>query len=195
MKFVLSAVNLQQLPPDMGIEIAFVGHSNAGKSSALNIITNRKNLARVSRTPGRTQAINVFEYDPTRRFIDLPGYGFAKVPKAMQEHWQDIINDYLHTRRSLHGLIMVMDSRHPFKEMDKQLLKWAEDSDLKIHILLSKIDKLNRKDTNKQIKFVEKCLLEYSKITCQTFSSLTREGLPEALEVIDTWFSEVKTHE
>lgn len=191
-KFLLSAVKLDQLPPDYGIEVALVGHSNAGKSSALNVITNQKKLARVSKTPGRTQAINIFELDSKRRIMDLPGYGYAKVPKETQDHWLENINQYLHMRRSLKGLILIMDIRHPFKKLDQQLLDWAEQSDLSVHIVLTKADKLNRNELAKQIKFVEKCLFEYTKTTCQIFSSLTKEGLPEVLEQLDIWFSEVK---
>lgn len=140
--FSLSAARLEQLPDDTGVEVAFVGRSNAGKSSVLNQLTQNKKLARVSKTPGRTQLINVFVVDQKRRLIDLPGYGFAKVPMEVKLEWQKVLESYLRTRECLKGLVLVMDIRHPLTDFDRHLLAWASSSDLAVHILLNKSDKL-----------------------------------------------------
>lgn len=187
--FLLSAVSLRQLPPDNGIEVAFIGHSNAGKSSALNTIFGKR-LARVSKTPGRTQAINVFALDNKRRIIDLPGYGYAKVPKNIQSNWQKTVNQYLQKRKSLRGLILVMDIRHPLKELDRQLLEWAAKCGLPVHILLTKVDKLKRAKMLEQLKQVEKAVAHYTKVTLQTFSALTHDGEMDALLALDAWLTE-----
>jgi GTP-binding protein len=188
--FLLSAVSLKQLPPDHGIEIAFIGHSNAGKSSALNTITGQKKLARVSKTPGRTQAINVFIIDEHRRFIDLPGYGYAKVPKATKQQWQETVNHYLQKRKSLRGLILIMDIRHPLKELDRQLLKWAANCELPVHILLTKADKLKHSAVLKKFHQVETEISHFAHVTLQTFSALTRDGLEEALLQLSEWLED-----
>lgn len=187
--FLLSAYELKQLPFDRGIEIAFVGRSNAGKSSALNLIMQQKKLARVSKTPGRTQAINVFVVDDQRRIIDLPGYGYAKVPKHLQEHWQKLLNQYLQKRQCLRGLILLMDIRHPLQKMDQQILDWAERCNLSVHILLTKADKLSPPAKLKQFKSVEQQIAHYAHVSMQTFSALTREGVEEALLQMDEWLT------
>jgi len=140
-KFSLSAPDIKHLGADEGIEVAFAGRSNAGKSSALNTLTKQKALARTSKTPGRTQLINVFELDEQRRLIDLPGYGYAKVPEQMKIRWQQNLGKYLDTRQSLKGLMIMMDIRHPLKQFDIQMVRWANQKNLDVHILLTKSDK------------------------------------------------------
>ncbi|GLS90694.1 putative GTP-binding protein EngB [Psychromonas marina] len=144
--FLISAPDIRHLdkhlPPESGIEVAFAGRSNAGKSSALNRLTRQKSLARTSKTPGRTQLINVFEVEEGKRLIDLPGYGFAKVPLEMKLKWQKSLGEYLQNRESLKGLVVLMDIRHPFKDLDQQLIDWAIDADIPVLALLTKADKL-----------------------------------------------------
>ena len=137
-KFINSSPHLKHTPLDEGLEVAFAGRSNAGKSSILNQLTQNKGLARVSKTPGRTQHINLFGLDKDRRIADLPGYGYAKVPSAMKDHWVKLIDSYLRSRECLKGLILVMDIRHPLKDFDKQFLTWCNQCDLAVHILLNK---------------------------------------------------------
>ena len=141
-KFFTSAPDIRHLKNDSGIEVAFAGRSNAGKSSALNTLTRQRNLARTSKTPGRTQLINVFELEEDLRLVDLPGYGFAKVPVAMKKKWQASLGEYLQKRKSLKGLVVLMDIRHPFKDLDQDLIHWAVASDIPVLALLTKADKL-----------------------------------------------------
>ena len=141
-QFVLSAPELRQMPADTGAEIAFAGRSNAGKSSALNAICDQTGLARTSKTPGRTQQFVVFTLDDGQRLVDLPGYGYAKVPEKMREHWRRVIDAYLRERESLRAVVLIMDSRHPLKEFDQQMLAYCRDIDLACHVLLTKADKL-----------------------------------------------------
>ncbi len=143
-QFLLAAHEVRQLPPDQGVEVAFAGRSNAGKSSALNALVNRRGLARTSRTPGRTQQLVVFELDETRRLVDLPGYGYAKAPRALREHWEKTIERYLRERQSLRALVLIMDIRHPLKDVDCQLLAFCADIGLPCLCLLTKSDKLSR---------------------------------------------------
>ncbi len=187
--FLLSSPSLFELPPDQGIEVAFIGRSNAGKSSALNTITGIKGLARISKTPGRTQMINLFHLDDNRRLVDLPGYGYAKVPLAIKYRWQKNINEYLQSRRCLKGLVLIMDIRHPLKEYDQKCIEWANYSDLPIHILLTKADKLSRGAAINTLIEVRKALEELKQVTVQLFSSLNKFGLEEALLRLDSWFS------
>ena len=142
--FITSAPNIQAMPEDSGIEVAFAGRSNAGKSSALNALTRQKSLARTSKTPGRTQLINVFEISEGFRLIDLPGYGFAQVPEEVKKQWQKSLSEYLQERQSLQGIVVLMDIRHPFKETDNGLIQWAVDCDLPVLALLTKADKLKQ---------------------------------------------------
>lgn len=188
-KFLLSAPTLTELPGDVGIEIGFIGRSNAGKSSAMNTITGIKGLARTSKTPGRTQMINLFTLDDDKRLVDLPGYGYAKVPLAIKQRWQKTLTTYLEQRQSLKGLVMVMDVRHPLKESDQQLIVWATQSAVPVHILLTKSDKLNRGAAINTLLQVQKALEQFSdNVSVQLFSSHDKTGLEEAIELLDSWF-------
>ncbi|MBV8802583.1 MAG: YihA family ribosome biogenesis GTP-binding protein [Gammaproteobacteria bacterium] len=188
--FMLSVANLNQLPPDQGIEVAIVGRSNAGKSSVLNQLTQNKNLARVSKTPGRTQHINLFSLDKNRRLADLPGYGYAKVPTAIKEQWELLLDNYLRNRDSLQGLILVMDIRHPFKEFDKQLLVWSSQCQLPVHILLNKADKMTFQELQKTMRLVNDLVPIYPNlVTYQTFSALKGNGIKELRTKLDEWFA------
>lgn len=189
-EFLLSAPGLAELPKDTGIEVAFIGRSNAGKSSALNTITGIKGLARTSKTPGRTQMINVFTLkDEGKRLVDLPGYGYAKVPLATKQRWQKHMLQYLERRECLHGLVLVMDIRHPLKESDRQLIEWAVVANVPVHILLTKSDKLSRGNAINSLFQVRRALNHYAHIvTVQQFSSLNKTGLDEAIEQLDNWF-------
>ncbi len=188
--FILSAAKLNQLPPDLGIEVAIVGRSNAGKSSVLNQLTQNKRLARTSKTPGRTQHINLFALDEHRRLVDLPGYGYAEVPLAVKQKWQETLDAYLRTRECLQGLILVMDIRHPLKEFDRQLLTWSNASNLPVHILLNKADKLNISAIKQAQREVDKALTTYQNpITYQVFSALKGTGVKELQAVLDKWFA------
>ena len=143
-KYMLGAANLKQLPEDEGIEVAFAGRSNAGKSSALNRLTGQRSLARTSKTPGRTQLINLFSLQDNNRLVDLPGYGYARVAKSVKEHWQKTLIQYLQKRDCLKALVILMDIRHPCKEMDLSMINWALNANLKVLVLLSKSDKLKQ---------------------------------------------------
>lgn len=187
--FLLSAADIKQLPPDAGIEVAIVGRSNAGKSSALNRITQSKSLARVSKTPGRTQLINTFVIDDERRLIDLPGYGFASVPLAAKLKWQKTVDAYINKRESLKGLILVMDIRHPLKELDLQLLEFCEHRGTPVHILLNKADKLSKGAASKTLHEVTAAVREYSNpLTCQIFSAAKGTGINELHAILDEWY-------
>lgn len=188
-QFLLSVANLSQLPPDQGVEVAIVGRSNAGKSSVLNQLTQNKNLARVSKTPGRTQLINLFALDAANRLADLPGYGYAKVPPSVKKRWQQLLDDYLRSRACLRGLILVMDIRHPLKEFDQQMLAWCAQCDVAVHILLNKSDKLTQSAASKTLKEVKTRLVDYTNsITVQTFSALKGRGVKELRDQLDQWW-------
>lgn len=188
-KFLTSAPDIRHLDADVGIEVAFAGRSNAGKSSALNRLTRQKNLARTSKTPGRTQLINVFELDESRRLVDLPGYGYAKVPIAMKEKWQKALGEYLQSRQSIKGLVVLMDIRHPFKDLDQQLIHWAVQSDLPVLALLTKADKLKSGKRKAQVLMAREASLAFcGDVTVHAFSSLNGLGLDNAERVLDKWF-------
>jgi GTP-binding protein len=188
--FLLSAANIDQLPFDKGYEVAFIGRSNAGKSSAINTITNIKGLARTSKTPGRTQTINLFRLDDERRIVDLPGYGYAKIPLAVKQRWHQLINHYLESRQCLRGLVVVMDIRHPLKESDQQLIQWAAKCQVPLHVLLTKSDKLGYGAAITTLRNVEEVLSPYQElVTVQLFSSLDRAGLERATDKLNVWFS------
>lgn len=187
--YTVSATQLSQLPPDTGFEVAFAGRSNAGKSSAINTITGIKALARISKTPGRTQMINFFALDKERGLVDLPGYGYAKVPEKMKLKWQQTLSKYLETRQSLRGLMLMMDIRHPLKNFDIQMLNWAKQAELPIHILLTKADKLGRGAGGIALQNVYKALEEAGlDASVQLFSSLKHQGRDEAVHILDKWF-------
>lgn len=187
--FLTSAAKLQQLPADEGIEVAFAGRSNAGKSSGLNVITGVKGLARSSKTPGRTQLINLFGLDAGRRLVDLPGYGFAQVPEEIKQRWQQTLGQYLQERECLKGLMLFMDIRHPLKDLDIQMLEWAIFSQLQIHILLTKADKLSRGAGATTLKQVQQALQKYGNtVSVQLFSALKQTGVDEARKKLSEWF-------
>lgn len=177
-KFLTSSWQPAQFPPDVGSEVAFAGRSNAGKSSALNAVAGRKDLARTSKTPGRTQLINFFELDEQRRLTDLPGYGYAKVPVKMQRHWQELLSRYVETRASLAGLVLVMDARHPLTDFDWQMLEWTRGQALDTHLLLTKADKLGRGESMTTLRQVLKAV--EGTATAQLFSAVSKAGVDEA---------------
>ncbi|GHE89103.1 putative GTP-binding protein EngB [Thalassotalea profundi] len=189
--FTISAPDIRRLPEDTGIEVAFAGRSNAGKSSALNTLTNQKSLARISKTPGRTQLINVFEVGENQRLIDLPGYGFAKVPLEMKKKWQKALGEYLEKRKSLKGLVVLMDIRHPLKDLDRDLIEWAADSKLPVLALLTKSDKLSSGKASAEVLKVKKNLSALNAdIRVQAFSSLKRTGCDSANQIICDWLAQ-----
>lgn len=191
-KFTISAPDIRKLPDDSGVEVAFAGRSNAGKSSALNTLTQQKSLARTSKTPGRTQLINVFDIGDNMRLVDLPGYGYAKVPLAMKQKWQAALGEYLQKRESLQGLVILMDIRHPLKDLDQDLIQWAADSQLPVLALLTKADKLSQGKRSAEVLKVRKQLAEFGElIQVHAFSSLKRIGVEQATNVINQWFSEL----
>lgn len=188
-KYLMGAAQLPQLPPDSGMEVAFAGRSNAGKSSALNVLCDQKSLARTSKTPGRTQLINLFTLDVDRRLVDLPGYGFAKVSLDVKERWQATLSQYLQKRECLKGLVVLMDIRHPLKDVDVQMLMWAAEVGLPTHILLNKADKLKQgaaKNTLLKVKKEVKNI--HADFTVQNFSALKRQGMDVLLKQLTQWF-------
>ena len=188
-RFLISAHKISQLPEDNGQEIAFAGRSNAGKSTTINALTNHRGLAKVSKTPGRTQLLNCFEFAPGQRLVDLPGYGYAKVPEKVRKHWQQEINRYLMERQSLIGIVLIMDIRHPLKEFDLQMAEWAHKSDMNLHILLNKADKLKHNQIQSTLSQVHKALSPLAPdASVQTFSALRKTGASELSQVLLTWF-------
>ncbi len=186
--FLTSAARVEQCPEDEGYEVAFAGRSNAGKSSAINTLT-RASLARTSKTPGRTQLLNFFSLDDQRRLVDLPGYGYAKVPIPLKLHWQQHLEAYLSSRTSLMGLILMMDIRHPLTPFDHLMLDWAASSQMPMHILLTKADKLTfgagKAALLKTQREIEKKWGATASI--QLFSSTKRIGVAEAQQVLADW--------
>ncbi len=188
--YVASAHDLEQLPLDLGIEVAFVGRSNSGKSSAINTLANHKRLAFVSKTPGRTQLINFFTITQGRTLVDLPGYGYAKVPPSVKAHWTELLAAYVSTRKALKGLVIIMDSRHPMRTLDTDLLNWYRPTNKPVHVLLTKSDKLTRNEQAKALRDVKQQLIEGQyNATVQLFSSLKRTGVPEAEVAIGKLFA------
>lgn len=186
--FYTSVNDARDLPLHSGIEVAFAGRSNAGKSSAINTLTNRNRLAFVSKTPGRTQQINFFRLNTEQFFVDLPGYGYAKVPYSVRQYWEKLLSDYLQTRESLKGLVLIMDIRHPLKSLDIQMLDWFAPTGKAIHILLTKADKLSRQQANITLKEVTLYLRKaYPQCSVQLFSSLAATGVDDATIVINEW--------
>ncbi len=188
-KFLISAAKLSQTPPDDGLEIAFAGRSNAGKSSALNTLCQQKALARTSKTPGRTQLLNFFAVDEQRRLVDLPGYGFAKVSEKVKLQWQGALAEYLESRLSLRGVILLMDVRHPLKEFDRQMLEWSHQIGRPVHILLTKADKLGRGAAANSLQRVQREISQFGEgVSVQLFSALKRQGIDQAHQLLDEWF-------
>ncbi len=190
--FVLSAPDIRHLPSDAGIEVAFAGRSNAGKSSALNTLTQQKSLARISKTPGRTQLINLFEVEPGIRLVDLPGYGYAQVPEEMKRKWQRSLGEYLQMRNSLKGLVVLMDIRHPLKDLDQQMIQWAVDVGTPVMLLLTKADKLASGARQAQVKMVREAVKEFmGDIQVEAFSSPKKMGVDKLNDKLNTWFNEI----
>jgi len=188
--FVTSAANLAACPPESLAEVAFAGRSNAGKSSAINAITNQTRLARISKTPGRTQLINFFGLAEGRFLVDLPGYGFAKVPLSVKNKWQEELEKYLRRRQVLCGLILLSDIRHPLKDFDRMMIDWAVQSGLPLHLLLTKSDKLKRGAAQNTLLAVQKELKPFSNVTVQLFSSLKNDGVTEVRTKLDEWLGD-----
>ena len=187
--FLKSAALIKQLPHDNGYEVAFAGRSNAGKSTALNTLTIQKRLARTSKTPGRTQLINLFSLDDSRRLVDLPGYGYAEVPIKIKEEWQRTLARYLDVRTCLRGVVLLMDCRHPLQELDRNLINQLLTRHIPIHILLTKSDKLSRGNAkNGLIKVKNEFKDAADRVSVQNFSSLNKEGLEELIAKLDSWF-------
>jgi len=187
-EFTFGAQRFSQLPADDGIEVAFAGRSNSGKSSAINAITGQKSLARTSRTPGRTQQINFFSIDEQRHLVDLPGYGYAKVSKSLKQEWVKTLDRYLEEREALRGLILIMDCRHPLKEFDCQLLTWATAANMPVHILLTKADKVSRNQANGTLQKVRHQLeQDYPIASAQLFSATKGTGIEEAQALLAEW--------
>jgi len=184
--YVISAHKLKQLPDDSGMEVAFAGRSNAGKSSAINRLTDQKSLARTSKTPGRTQQIVIFDIDEHRRIADLPGYGYAKVPAKLKAHWRSVMQQYFIQRSCLQGVVLVMDIRHPLRPFDEQMLSWCESSGVPCHVLLTKADKLKRGPAQATLLKVRKSLPLGA--TVQVFSAKSREGLDELIRLLNSWY-------
>ncbi|VAW68994.1 GTP-binding protein EngB [hydrothermal vent metagenome] len=192
-RFFTSASKASQFPEaeiegDV-MEVAFAGRSNAGKSSALNTLCDQKSLARISKTPGRTQLINFFTLDEQRSLVDLPGYGYAKVPEKVRNEWQQLMESYLGKRQQLRGLVVIMDIRHPLKDYDVQMLEWCEYMKTPVHILLTKADKLKKGAASKQLLSVRKSVQETDfNVSVQMFSSLKKTGIEELQTVLNSWF-------
>ena len=187
-RFLTSAARLSQAPPDRGLEIAFAGRSNAGKSSCINRLCQQKGLARTSKTPGRTQLLNFFALDEHRRLVDLPGYGYARVAVPVKQQWQGSLSDYLEQRRCLRGLILLMDVRHPLKDYDRQMLAWAGAIDLPLHCVLTKCDKLRRELSSQTLSEVRAYVRgERGDYTAELFSATKGYGLDRLYAVADRW--------
>ncbi len=186
-RFLLSSPDLAHVPPDNGAEVAFAGRSNAGKSSALNALCAQKSLARTSKTPGRTQQLVFFALDDHHRLVDLPGYGYAKVPSAMQAQWQATLDRFLNERQCLRGIVLMMDIRHPLKEFDQQMLQWCDYKGMRVLILLTKADKLKRGPAQAAFLQVKKAIQPYSLAQVQLFSAHAGTGLDEARKTITDW--------
>ncbi len=189
-EFIASAPQLAQAPSDYGVEVAFVGRSNAGKSSAINTITRSAKLARVSKTPGRTQQLVFFQVKDGCRLVDLPGYGYADVPLAMRDAWGELIESYITQRESLRGLVLVADARRGLTELDQQLLQWCQHVNVPVHVLLSKCDKLTRSEAHRVLKSATEELHRYhAGATIQLFSAVKKDGLLPAERHIVNWLT------
>jgi len=186
-QFLVSAAAAKQFPAGPGLEVAFAGRSNAGKSSAINTLCDNRGLAKTSKTPGRTRLVNFFSLDENRRLVDLPGYGFAKVPSSVKAEWEKLMARYLQ-QENLRGLVVIMDIRHPLKDFDMQMLSWCEHFNLPVHVLLTKADKLKRGPQQAALLQVRKSLKQEGyDASVQTFSALNKTGLPELVSQLDQW--------
>ena len=190
-QFLTSAAKVSQCPPDEGWEVAFAGRSNAGKSSAINSLTDNKKLARTSRTPGRTQLINFFQLTDSQRLVDLPGYGYAKVPMAIKREWNKQLENYLQQRESLRGMVLLMDSRRPMQPFDEQMLQWALEASMPVHILLTKSDKLKKGPAKSTLLKMRSQLAEHrDAVSIQLFSALKHTGHGELITVLNAWLTD-----
>ena len=187
-RFLKSANAITQFVPDDGAEVAVAGRSNAGKSSAINVIVNRRQFARTSKTPGRTQLLNFFELSEGKRLVDLPGYGFARVSDSMRRHWGELLSGYFETRRSLCGLILIVDIRRQLTDFDRQMIAFAESVELPVHVLLTKADKLKKGQASNALLTVRKELGERASV--QLFSALKRQGEQEARDTLENFLSQ-----
>ena len=183
--YLFSAHQLAQLPADAGKEVVFAGRSNAGKSSVINALAEQKGLARTSRQPGRTRQINFFAVDANTRLVDLPGYGYARAPISLRQHWGELINAYLERRRCLAGLVLIVDIRRCLTELDQQMLNWCENKKLPVHVLLNKADKLSRNSARQALHSVAESLRENSSV--QLFSAMKKHGLEDLCRTLDVW--------
>ena len=191
-KFMTSAPDISKLPDDEGIEIAFMGRSNAGKSTALNVLTGQRNLAKTSKTPGRTQLINIFEVEPNKRITDLPGYGFADVPIPVKNKWQAALTTKKKKRKSLRALVLLMDIRHPLTDLDRQIINWSAAANLDMLILLTKCDKLAKNARQKAFFDVKKMMVEFGiNYNIVLFSSINRVGIEEATKILSQWYDDM----
>ena len=188
--FVTSASTLKECPEQSLAEVAFSGRSNAGKSSAINTLCNQSRLARISKTPGRTQLINFFVVEDDKYLVDLPGYGFAKVPLEVKNKWQFELEQYLRKREALCGVVLLSDIRHPLKEFDRMMINWAVQSQLPIHLLLTKADKLKRGAAQNILLKIKRELESHNEVSVQLFSSLKNTGVVEAQNVISSWLED-----
>jgi len=189
-QFVVSAASLATCPVDSIAEVAFAGRSNAGKSSAINSITRQSRLARISKTPGRTQLINFFKVVAGKYLVDLPGYGFAKVPLQVRDNWQLVLDQYLRERQALRGIILLSDIRHPLKDFDRMMIEWSFESQLPMHILLTKADKLKRGAAQNTLLGVQKEFVDCVSLSFQLFSSLKNTGIETASSRLSEWLTQ-----
>jgi GTP-binding protein len=194
LRFHTTVNDLHMLPLE-GLEVAFAGRSNAGKSSAINTLANHRRLAFVSKTPGRTQHINYFDFGGGRFLVDLPGYGYAEVPEAIRAHWEMLLGQYLATRPNLIGLVLMMDARHPLKPLDVRMLDWFIPTGRPVHVLLTKADKLTKQEQARTLATVRDKLGTWPQCTVQLFSSLKKVGMDEAEAIVGQWFEAAQTSE
>lgn len=196
-EYVMGAAKVAQLPSDEGYEVAFAGRSNAGKSSALNALTHQVGLARVSKTPGRTQLINLFKLDDQRRLVDLPGYGYARVAESIKREWQITMEKYITERQCLKGIVLLVDSRHEVKPFDKVLIEMANEFQMPMHVLLTKCDKINNKEKSQAQRNFAQYLSEIGAsplISYQLFSSLTKFGMDQLKQKLDEWYDDTQSN-
>lgn len=196
--YTQSAPSIRQCPADQGAEVAFAGRSNAGKSSAINTLTQNSKLARTSKTPGRTQLINFFDLTESQRLVDLPGYGYAKVPLKMKQEWERNLTEYLNERQCLKGMVLMMDCRHPMQELDTMMLNWAIEAETPVHILLTKCDKLKKGPAQSTLLAVRKHLKDAEVddlVSAQLFSSLKKQGVDQLMQTLDQWLAVAEDRE